>query len=856
MFAQVTTERRVSSSGNPPPPSSIEVGSWELLLSDNRLFCSADACHLLGLADGEREGSPDAVFARAHTDDVAALREAWTRASAGGAPLDIDTRFVRADGSVRHLHLRGERDATAGRPARLWGTIHDVTDHPRLSGIVRESEVARAEADEARAQAARILDSVSDAFVALDREWRYTHVNRKAAATFGRTPEQMIGKHIWTEFPEGVGQPFYHAYHRAMAEGEFVFLEEYYPPYDRWFENRIYPSADGIAIFFHEVTDRKRLEQVRHEWEERFRQIADHIEEVFWLASADSGEIVYVSPAFEAIWGRPSAELRVAPHLWSEVIHPDDRAGVLAAAARHPAVAYEEEYRIVRPDGSIRWIADRAFPIRDASGSVFRIAGVAQDITVRHDAQEGIARIAKGLTTTLESITDAFYTLDHEWRFTYVNHEAERLMMHSREALLGNSVWSVFPDAVDTAFHREFVRAVRDNVSIKFEEYYPPFARWFDVRVFPSAQGLAVYFLDVTERRRVLDELRGSEEALRHRTQQLDMALRAARLGVWSWDLRTNLVTTIQGDGPACGLPEGTYPSTGDAFTALVHPDDRDWVMERLREAAATREDYSAEFRILSPEHEIRWISSQGHWTRDGYGESQVMIGADLDITERRQTANELRALALRLDAAQDEERATIARELHDDLGQALTVLRMDSTRLARLTADAPQLATIVSDMTEVIDATLQRTRSIATALHPTALDDLGLAAAIELHANHVARRTGLSMTLALAPVSPRVDIGRARAAYRVMQESITNVVRHAEAKHVTIRLAESDSDLLLEVSDDGCGIQPAQLVGSGSLGLLGMRERAAAFGGHVDFTALEPCGTAVTLHLPLEHAA
>ncbi len=833
--------------------SSVHVGSWELVIGDDRLTWSDDARRVIGLETPARDASPEALFALAHHEDVESLRSAFASGVRDGSALDIECRIARSDGTMRRIHLLGVHIAAdATHPARLWGTMHDVTDRPRISNLVRASDIARADADEARAEAGRILEIVSDAFVALDREWRYTHVNRKAASIFGRTPGDLIGKHIWTEFPDGIGQPFYHAYHKAMTEREFAFLEEYYPPYDRWFENRIHPTPEGIAIFFHDISDRKRAEQVRREWEERFRQLADNIEEVFWLSTVETGAFIYVSPAFETIWGRPCADIYRAPQLWWDAIHPDDRPGVRTAAERQATGGYDEEYRILRPDGTIRWIADRAFPIRDEHGVVYRIAGVAQDITERHAAAEVIQRIASGLTTTLESITDAFYTLDRDGQFTYVNHEAERLMEQPRSALLGQSVWSVFPEAVNTEFHRQFVHAMRNNVVVKFEEYYPPLLRWFEVRAYPSAQGLAVYFLDVTERRRVLDVLREREETLRQRTDQLDAALEAAQLGVWSWDLASNLVTTIQGSGPATGLPEGTYPSTGEAFTALVHPDDRVWVTNRLRVASATGTDYQAEFRVRAPDGSTRWISSQGHWTRDAEGAPRVMIGADLDITARRQAAQELRAFAQRLDSAQDAERATIAREVHDDLGQALTVLRMDSSRLARMSTSNPELSALVGEMTELIDSTLQKTRSIATALHPSALEDLGLAAAIEIHVTHVARRASLSATLELVPVSARVDRERARAAYRVMQESLTNVVRHADATQVVIRLDEHDAELVLEVTDDGCGIRPDQLSGTGSLGLIGMRERAAAFDGTVHIAAQEPCGTAVTLRLPL----
>jgi PAS domain S-box-containing protein len=103
-----------------------------------------------------------------------------------------------------------------------------------------------------------VLEKMTDAFVALDGNWCYTYVNRKAAAIFNRAPEYLTGKHIWTEFPEGVGQPFHQAYYRAVAERVTITLEEYYPPYDKWFENRIFPLEDGLAIFFSDVTVRKK----------------------------------------------------------------------------------------------------------------------------------------------------------------------------------------------------------------------------------------------------------------------------------------------------------------------------------------------------------------------------------------------------------------------------------------------------------------------------------------------------------------------------------------------------------------------------------------------------------------------
>ena len=108
----------------------------------------------------------------------------------------------------------------------------------------------------------QVFERVTDAYVALDRDWRYTYANAKACQLFGRAVGELIGRHIWTEFPEGAGQPFHHAYEQAMAEQRPLQIEAFYPPYNRWFDNRIYPSADGLTIYFHDITERKRAEQL------------------------------------------------------------------------------------------------------------------------------------------------------------------------------------------------------------------------------------------------------------------------------------------------------------------------------------------------------------------------------------------------------------------------------------------------------------------------------------------------------------------------------------------------------------------------------------------------------------------
>jgi signal transduction histidine kinase len=232
-------------------------------------------------------------------------------------------------------------------------------------------------------------------------------------------------------------------------------------------------------------------------------------------------------------------------------------------------------------------------------------------------------------------------------------------------------------------------------------------------------------------------------------------------------------------------------------------------------------------------------------------------IGLARGVSDLKQNRDQLRQLAARLQAIREEERARAAREVHDELGQLLTCLKMDVAWLRnRLPPGEEDLHAKAASMSEMLDETFGAVRRIATALRPQILDSLGLEAAIEWQAEEFQSRTSIVCAVSGLPLGVDLDGARSTALFRIFQETLTNVARHAGATHVAARLATEDGDLVLEVADNGRGISAGDAAGRGSLGLLGMRERALLIGGDIRVVGAAGRGTTVTVRVPMGQRA
>jgi diguanylate cyclase (GGDEF)-like protein/PAS domain S-box-containing protein len=395
--------------------------------------------------------------------------------------------------------------------------------------------------------------------------------------------------------------------------------------------------------------ERRQAEERSRQSEERFRQLAENIAEVFWMTNPDKNEMLYVSPGYEKIWGRACDDLYERPIEWVEAIHPDDRnRATQSAMTNQIAGRYDEEYRIIRPDGSIRWIRDRAFPVKDATGRVYRVTGIAEDITDRKLAEDELRNAKEFSENLIQTANVIILGLDTEGNINIFNETAEEITGYTLAELKGKNWFEILvpKDRYPYAWE-EFNRLVAGGMPRVFdnpiltksgEERY---IMWENNQVRVNGNILATISFgnDITERKR-------AEEALKESKERLSMAINAARMYTWDWDVQTDriVVSGHHQDVYAADLP-APYSNFASLLEA-THHEDRKKFEQAVERAIQGKAPYRADFRMVRPGGEIRWLETRGEVYRDKTGRAVRIIGITQDITERKRSEELIQHMA------------------------------------------------------------------------------------------------------------------------------------------------------------------------------------------------------------------
>lgn len=542
-----------------------------------------------------------------------------------------EKEYIHKDGHLVPVRLQGlyiERN----NEKLIWSSVEDITEQKLAeSKLLANNQLLT-----------NTLESMSDAFVSLDRNWCYTYMNEKAGAIFGRDPKEMIGKNIWTEFPEGVGQPFQLNYEKAMNEKVFIQMEEYYPPYDRWFENRINPTDDGIAIFFQDITERKLAEEKLKQSETQYRNLIEQAADGILLADTN-GNIRKVNSAFCAMLGYTEEEL-LKLNL-SETYLPEEREMMsrrLSGIGKSYSIRFERN--LVRKDKSI--IPVESIIARTSHGLY---QGIVRDISERKQAEILLTESERKYRYLFENNPAPMWIYDLETlRFLEVNDTAIIQYGYSREEFLSMTLKNIRPEEdinsllkdveqTVTPFNKAGIwRHIKKNGNIIFVEITSHQIE-FDKR--PARM---VIINDISERKKIEESLVESENSLKQ-------AQIIANMGDWEFDLIANKSKWSENSYRLYGLEPFEIIPTYDYFRSRVHPDDLHLIDEGFTTILHTKSPIGLEIRITLPDNKIKWILNKIIPTFND-NELVFLKGVNIDITEKKEAEKQLRLLSISIE--------------------------------------------------------------------------------------------------------------------------------------------------------------------------------------------------------------
>ncbi|MFC4870883.1 PAS domain S-box protein [Negadavirga shengliensis] len=365
------------------------IGGWELDMVNNTIFWSKITREIHEVEDGFEPDLESGInFYR--SDYRSKVRKAIQDCADHGIPFDFEFPIVTGKGREKWVRAIGQGDFRNGKCVKIFGSFQDIHR-------TKSSELALEKAYEEKKT---ILESIGDAFFAVDENWTVTYWNKEAETLLDMDRNNILGKNLWTIYRDAVELDFYAQYHKAMDTGKSVAFEEYYPTVNKWFEVNAYPSEKGLSVYFKDISLRKLSEQAIKATNERFEKVTEATNDAIWDWDIVQNTI-YWGNGFKTLFGYDVDKKTASSVSWTTYIHEEDVAAVKASLSKviedKSRSNWEHEYRYIRANGEHAFVVNRGVIIRDDKGKAIRMVGAMTDITHRKEYEASLKKLNEKL---------------------------------------------------------------------------------------------------------------------------------------------------------------------------------------------------------------------------------------------------------------------------------------------------------------------------------------------------------------------------------------------------------------------------------------------------------------------------
>lgn len=584
------------------------------------------------------------------------------------------------------------------------------------------------------------------------------------------------------------------------------------------------------------------------------------------IITGAKGVIEYVNHAFEKLTGYTLEEVagkKPGSFLQGAETKPENKAAISQALRNREAIT--REILNYTESGEKYWVSISINPIFDNKGELEKFIAIEQNITERKEGEAQREFERQDKEALINSTNDLIWSIKNDFTLIAGNKAFLNLLklITNYDFIKGDNILAtnLFTEDIIHFWQQQYQKALKGK-SFKLETELnenpksgPVFfeTNFNPIYVDAEVVGVACFSRNITK-------FKKNKEALINYVKKLQTAQEIAKLGYWEFNLKTQELFWSDEVYEIWKKDKEKFDVTLEGFITTIHPEDQPAFGELMKDIRQKKEHIELKYRIVLENGSLKWVHENGNIVKMGEDQPIYYEGTIQDITSQKEYENKildtnqrLRSLTAHLQTIQEEERIHIAREIHDELGQQLTGIKLDASWLKNKTQiyfeeERERMERLIDN----INITINNVRKIATYLRPGVLDDLGLEAAIEWQAAQFEEQNGISCLFKTSNVSDVYDKTVNTAVYRILQEALTNVTRHANASKVIVKLYEKNSILVLEVADNGKGILEAEKNKTQSLGITGMKERAFMINGSFSIKKRKEGGTLVKVAVPL----